>query len=152
MEMRLPFHSHQGTVLLSASGAIVLVGDFDCQTRSGMLTEKSRRIGLSTIPFTFHSILLLLTAMEEALKLNVSVVSLEVRASNRVAQHLYRKYRLRFKGVRQGYYRDGEDAWLMEIEVDQDAYRARLTGLRQRLEACLRPQQAGVGQNGRDTL
>lgn len=96
--------------------------------------------------------LLLLTAMEKALELEVSMVSLEVRAPNRVAQRLYRKYGFRFKGVHSGYYRDGEDAWLMEIEVKQDAYRTRLTRLHQALEARLRQQQTGVGQNGGDRL
>ena len=61
--------------------------------------------------------LLLLTAMEKALEQGASVVSLEVRPSNQVAQRLYRKYGFRFTGVRRGYYRDGEDAWLMEVRV-----------------------------------
>ncbi len=96
--------------------------------------------------------LLLLTTMEKVLELEVSVVSLEVRPSNQVAQQLYRKYGFRFKGVRRGYYRDGEDAWLMEIEVRQDAYRTQLAGLRQILEARLSWQQIGVGQNDGDRL
>jgi len=96
--------------------------------------------------------LLLLTAMEKILELEISVVSLEVRSSNHVAQQLYRKYGLRFKSVHRGYYRDGEDAWLMEIEVRQDAYRAQLAGLRQVLEARLCCQQTGIGQNDGDGL
>jgi len=79
-------------------------------------------------------------------------VTLEVRPSNREAQHLYRKYGFRFKGVHPRYYRDGEDAWLMEVEVNRDAYQARLTRLRQVLEARLRRQQTGIGQNNGDTL
>jgi len=96
--------------------------------------------------------LLLLTAMEQALELGVSVMSLEVRPSNRVAQHLYRKYGFRFKGVHRGYYRDGESAWLMEVALNRDADRARLAGLRQVLEARLRCQRTGVGQNDGDTI
>jgi ribosomal-protein-alanine N-acetyltransferase len=96
--------------------------------------------------------LLLLTAMEKALELGITLVSLEVRASNRVAQNLYRKYGFRFASVHRGYYRDGEDAWRMEAQVNRDAYRARLTGLRHVLEARLCRQPAGVGQNDRDTL
>ncbi len=91
--------------------------------------------------------LLLLTAMEQALKVECSVVSLEVRPSNQAAQHLYRKYGFRFKDVHRGYYRDGEDAWLMEVEVNGDAYPARLTRLRQKLEARLRLRRTSVGQN-----
>ncbi len=95
--------------------------------------------------------LLLLTAIEQALELGSSVVSLEVRASNRVAQNLYRKYGFRFTSVHRGYYRDGEDAWLMEVQIKQDAYRARLIRLRQMLEARL-GSQTDVGQNDRYTL
>jgi ribosomal-protein-alanine N-acetyltransferase len=96
--------------------------------------------------------LLLLVALEQALNLQVDAVSLEVRASNQVAQHLYRKYGFRFRGVVQAYYLDGEDAWLMAIEVGQDTYRRRLLALRQALEARLPFQISGVGQNNRDGL
>lgn len=97
--------------------------------------------------------LLLLTAMEKALELGVTRVTLEVRASNRVAQHLYRKYGFQFKGTQRGYYRDGEDAWLMAVEVNGDVYRAQLTDLRQALEARLRRHRValdktmGIGYN-----
>jgi ribosomal-protein-alanine N-acetyltransferase len=99
--------------------------------------------------------LLLLTAMEKALELEVNVVSLEVRPSNQAAQHLYRKYGFRFMGVHRGYYRDGEDAWLMEVEVNHDAYRARLVELRQMLTAQIsfqRVRRADIGQNDEDTI
>lgn len=64
---------------------------------------------------------------------------LEVRASNEVAQALYRKYRYEVVGRRRGYYRDdGEDALLMEVRPLDEAYRqeldARLRALRERLD------------------
>ena len=96
--------------------------------------------------------LLLLTALEKARALGSSVVSLEVRASNRVAQALYRKYGFRFGSIHRGYYQDGEDAWLMEVDVRRETYGARLNVLRQALETRLRGQPADVGQNSRDTL
>jgi len=96
--------------------------------------------------------LLLLTAMEKALDMGSSVVSLEVRASNRVAQRLYRKYGFRFTAVHRGYYRDGEDAWRMEAQADTRPYRDRLAALRQTLEARLHRPQTDVGQNSGDTL
>jgi ribosomal-protein-alanine N-acetyltransferase len=104
--------------------------------------------------------LLLLTAVEEALARGASMISLEVRPSNHVAQRLYRKYGFRFSGVHRGYYRDGEDAWLMEVEVNRGTYQARLVELRRLLEARLYPQQQdvvrvgeqSVGQNDGDTL
>jgi len=96
--------------------------------------------------------LLLLTAMEQALDLEVSLVSLEVRASNQVAQNMYRKYGFRFTNIHPGYYRDGEDAWLMEAKANSDGYRTRLTELRYELEARLSCQQASVGQKNGDTI
>jgi len=96
--------------------------------------------------------LLLLTAMEKALELGCGVVTLEMRSSNQVAHHLYRKYGFRFEGVHRGYYRDGEDAWLMKVEMNQDTRRARLADLRQTLEAHLCRQSMDVGQNHRDRL
>jgi len=96
--------------------------------------------------------LLLLTAMEQALELEASIVSLETRASNQVAQNMYRKYGFRFESIHQGYYRDGEDAWLMKAEVSGDTCRMRLTALRQALEARLRRQRADVGQKSGDTI
>jgi ribosomal-protein-alanine N-acetyltransferase len=96
--------------------------------------------------------LLLLTALEKGLELGVPVVSLEVRASNQVAQNLYRKYGFRFASVHRGYYRDGEDAWLMKIEVHRYAYRARLARMRRMLETRLRDQETHVGQNNGDRI
>ena len=65
---------------------------------------------------------------------------LEVRASNEVAQTLYRKYGYEVVGRRRGYYRDdGEDALLMEARPLDDAYRqmldARLRALREQLDS-----------------
>lgn len=88
--------------------------------------------------------LLLLTALEKALELDVRFVTLEVRASNHIAQHLYRKYGFRYTGVYRGYYRDGEDAWLMELEIQQSAYRTRLAALHRALREQLPFLQIGV--------
>jgi len=96
--------------------------------------------------------LLLLTAMEKAVELRATAVSLEVRPSNEVAQHLYHKYGFRFTGIHRGYYRDGEDAWLMKVDANQGAYPARLVEMRYTLESRLRLQRTSVGQNAGDTL
>jgi ribosomal-protein-alanine N-acetyltransferase len=96
--------------------------------------------------------LLLLIAMEKAVELDAGAVSLEVRPSNQVAQHLYRKYGFRFTGVHRGYYRDGEDAWLMRVRLKRDTYLGRLAELRCALEARLVPSRDGVGQNNGDKL
>jgi ribosomal-protein-alanine N-acetyltransferase len=103
--------------------------------------------------------LLLLTAIEQSEKMNRGVVTLEVRPSNKTAQSLYQKYGFRFTGVHERYYRDGENAWLMAVEIDRDIYRKRLAELRQALEKRLchpaQRQQAAashVGQKEADTL
>ena len=100
--------------------------------------------------------LLLLRVMEEAAEKGRSMITLEVRASNHIAQHLYRKCGFRFTGVRQQYYRDGEDAWLMEVSTENQTYQARVAHLRGALEARLSQQthltRSAVGQNGLDGI
>jgi [ribosomal protein S18]-alanine N-acetyltransferase len=58
----------------------------------------------------------------------ITTASLEVRASNHVAQKLYRKYEFQPVGRRARYYRDnGEDAVVMvATELDRPAYEAFL--------------------------
>lgn len=61
--------------------------------------------------------LLLITAIEQALKLGASIISLEVRVSNIAAQNLYRKYGFKGVGRRRRYYSDNrEDALTMTAE------------------------------------
>jgi ribosomal-protein-alanine N-acetyltransferase len=90
--------------------------------------------------------LLLLTVMERSMALGIDAVSLEVRASNKPAQHLYRKYGFRFKGVQKRYYQDGEDAWMLEVSIDPDTYPAQLSALRRALEGRICAEQPPVGQ------
>ncbi len=84
--------------------------------------------------------LLLLTMLKRAIAMEAAIATLEVRASNRVAQALYRKYGFRMAGVRPRYYRDNkEDALIMTVEaLRTPAYRARLEAL----EAALRERLA----------
>lgn len=81
--------------------------------------------------------LLLLTAIEKTLERGVRMMSLEVRPSNKTAQRLYQKYGFQFKSVQYGYYRDGENALLMEANLSGAAYQARIHTLRQNLMAAL---------------
>ena len=58
--------------------------------------------------------LLLISAIKQAMNRRARVVTLEVRASNQVAQNLYAKYGFRKRGVRKAYYSDNrEDAYIM---------------------------------------
>jgi ribosomal-protein-alanine N-acetyltransferase len=61
--------------------------------------------------------LLLITAIEKALELDATLMSLEVRVTNFVAQNLYRKYGFKVVGRRPRYYSDNrEDALIMNVE------------------------------------
>jgi ribosomal-protein-alanine N-acetyltransferase len=60
---------------------------------------------------------LLIATIELAQILNANVVTLEVRASNRIAQELYKKYGFQVVGRRTKYYSsDGEDAIIMSTD------------------------------------
>jgi [ribosomal protein S18]-alanine N-acetyltransferase len=60
---------------------------------------------------------LLIATIELAQILNANVVTLEVRASNKIAQELYRKYGFQVVGRRLKYYSsDGEDAIIMSTD------------------------------------
>lgn len=85
--------------------------------------------------------LLLLAAFGAALERESTLLTLEVRASNRAAQHLYQTLGLRKVGVRRGYYSDNrEDAWLMTVEgLDSAGLRRRLEDLRAQHAPCLPP-------------
>ncbi|MBM3187934.1 MAG: ribosomal-protein-alanine N-acetyltransferase [Chloroflexi bacterium] len=80
--------------------------------------------------------LLLASLIERALDRRADVVTLEVRASNVVAQNLYAKYGFAVVGRRRRYYSDnGEDALIMTTDsIRFDAYQSRF----RELEAALR--------------
>lgn len=79
--------------------------------------------------------LLLLSLMREAERRAAIFVTLEVRVSNTVAQHLYLKYGFEEAGVRKRYYRDnGEDALIMTVQrFQRPEYKQRLAELEQAL-------------------
>jgi len=67
-----------------------------------------------------HASRLLHHLLSEAKRHRIRLVQLEVRASNRAAQALYRKFAFQEVGVRPRYYADnGEDAVLMDLELGQ---------------------------------
>ena len=62
--------------------------------------------------------LLIIASIDQATRLKASVVTLEVRASNVVAQNLYTKYGFAKVGLRKGYYTDNhEDAFIMTTDI-----------------------------------
>jgi ribosomal-protein-alanine N-acetyltransferase len=76
--------------------------------------------------------LLLIHLIDLAMEKNVSIITLEVRASNTIAQSLYLKYGFAIKGVRRGYYSDDkEDAVIMTAEDIKSAlFQTNLNKLR----------------------
>jgi ribosomal-protein-alanine N-acetyltransferase len=79
--------------------------------------------------------LLLLATIDLAAQLNASFLTLEVRASNLVAQSLYGKYGFMQMGIRRGYYLDNrEDAIIMSTEtINSEPFRQQMRGLRETL-------------------
>ena len=62
--------------------------------------------------------LLLISSIDLALILKASIVTLEVRVSNTIAQNLYTKYGFNKAGVRKKYYTDNnEDAFIMTTSI-----------------------------------
>jgi ribosomal-protein-alanine N-acetyltransferase len=71
---------------------------------------------------------LLETVLYQAIRKDASIVTLEVRVSNHIAQNLYRRYGFKVVGSRKGYYRDNnEDAFLMTLD-DLNWIRVRVSG------------------------
>ena len=81
--------------------------------------------------------LLLIAIADLSVKLRASMITLEVRVSNKIAQTLYTKYGFTEVGVRRGYYLDNhEDAILMSTEdVNSDAFQTRFKKLKQAYSA-----------------
>ncbi len=88
--------------------------------------------------------LLLNSLIDASFAMGATALTLEVRASNTVAQQLYLKYGFLPAGKRKRYYTDnGEDAVIMWTEpMNTPAYQARLQSLRQQLYTRLRNQVA----------
>jgi [ribosomal protein S18]-alanine N-acetyltransferase len=77
--------------------------------------------------------LLLISSVDLASRLKSSVVTLEVRASNTVAQNLYLKYGFNKVGVRRGYYTDNkEDAFIMTTDlITTDSFKRQFQKLKE---------------------
>lgn len=79
--------------------------------------------------------LLLIATIDLARQLKASMMTLEVRVSNVVAQNLYDKYGFCKAGVRRGYYLDNhEDAVIMSTQnINEPTFQAQLEKLREAL-------------------
>lgn len=77
--------------------------------------------------------LLMISVLDRARELKAHMATLEVRASNTIAQSLYTKYGFTQVGIRHSYYTDNrEDAILMSTQdITSAAFQARLQHLKQ---------------------
>jgi len=77
--------------------------------------------------------LLMVALTDLAVRLKARSLTLEVRASNEIAQNLYKKFGFKEVGLRRGYYTDNrEDAVLMSTEeIDATSFQERLAQLKQ---------------------
>jgi ribosomal-protein-alanine N-acetyltransferase len=88
-----------------------------------MIMDESHIATLAVLPeFRRKGIsqLLLKVALIEAIRRGARLATLEVRASNRVAHALYRRFRFAVVGRRPRYYQDNqEDALIMTVDLQQ---------------------------------
>src|SRR4030042_6425226 len=79
--------------------------------------------------------LLVIATIDLAVELKASFMTLEVRASNLVAQNLYHKYGFVQMGIRRGYYLDNrEDAIIMSTDsISAESFQAQIRESREAL-------------------
>jgi [ribosomal protein S18]-alanine N-acetyltransferase len=93
--------------------------------------------------------LLLLALVHRSLEIGARWMTLEVRASNAVAQNLYRKYTFKEMGVRRRYYSDnGEDALVMWTDaLDSASFEAAVAQNERRLGERLGAAEVRLGNS-----
>ncbi|MBC7262683.1 MAG: ribosomal protein S18-alanine N-acetyltransferase [Chloroflexi bacterium] len=86
--------------------------------------------------------LLLTHLIDQAMRLNAAVLTLEVRVSNFAAQRLYQKYGFMAAGLRKRYYSDNnEDALIMTTElITSPSFQRRFRALKSALQQKLATQ------------
>jgi len=91
--------------------------------------------------------LLLLALIRRCIEVGARWMTLEVRASNSVAQNLYRKYTFKEMGVRRRYYSDnGEDALVMWTDaLDSETFQAALDQNERKLAARVGSAEVRLG-------
>jgi len=92
---------------------------------------------------------LLVALIHRGIEVGARWMTLEVRASNLVAQNLYRKYTFKEMGVRRRYYSDnGEDALVMWTDaLDSDSFQAALDQNERKLAERLGSAEVRLGNS-----
>lgn len=96
--------------VLETSGVLAAYAGMYVILDEAHVTNVATRIGYQRLGFGRT---LMTALMKEAASLGATAMTLEVRASNHVAQHLYARLDFQSEGVRPGYYSDGEDALIL---------------------------------------
>jgi ribosomal-protein-alanine N-acetyltransferase len=92
---------------------------------------------------------LLLIALDQAMADGASVVGLEVRISNKVAQNLYRKYDFEARSRLKNYYADNEDAYYMQVRLShEECYCQRVRARLAKLLSDLDIEKIRAGSSG----
>lgn len=118
--------------IIGYAGHWIVAGEAHISTIAVMPSWRGKGLGA----------LLLLWVISHAISHEVSVVSLEVREHNEVAQELYRDYGFDVVGRRRRYYRDtGEDALLMDLDLTVAGIQETLEAKRKTLWARLQKTQ-----------
>jgi [ribosomal protein S18]-alanine N-acetyltransferase len=127
--LRRPWGTRHDPTLLSYGGVWMLMDEAHVCTLA--VRPEWRGRGLGELVFA--------ALIERAFEQQATMLTLEVRISNRAAQSLYAKYGLETAGLRRRYYPDNqEDALIMttpplQTEAFREAYHARVDALLQRL-------------------
>lgn len=119
-ERRAYFVADEGGRIIGYAGLLVVADEAHVTTVAVEPGHRGRGVGGR----------LMLALAEAALELGARHLTLEVRASNRTAQELYRRFGFAPVGVRKNYYPD-EDALVMwAVDIDGADYRRRLEEIR----------------------
>jgi ribosomal-protein-alanine N-acetyltransferase len=102
-------------------GGLMLVGD-EAHVTNLLVDPEWRRRGIG--------LELMLALIEAAVSEGARHLTLEVRSKNEEARRLYARLGLAPVGVRRGYYGDDDALILWVHDIDGEAYRERLEGLR----------------------
>lgn len=125
-EHRIYLVATLGRIVVGYAGVLIAVDEAHLMTIASHPDHRGR--GVATR--------LLLAAVDEAVELGCTTLTLEVRQSNAAAQGLYARFGMVPVGVRRGYYEPGgEDAMVMSVhDIDADPYRALLDEIATTLE------------------
>jgi ribosomal-protein-alanine N-acetyltransferase len=125
--------------IVGYAGIWVMTDEAHVTTIASAPTMRGRGVGEFLIVALIH----------RGMEVGARWMTLEVRASNSVAQNLYRKYTFKEMGVRRRYYSDnGEDALVMWTDaLDSDSFQAALDQNERKLAERLGSAEVRLGDH-----